>query len=119
MNHTHYNKLLFLFSGGGPGGSYGNSFGNGFGGYGGFGGNQNKFNPNDTNNKFKPGQTDQQINQFSGGNGGLPSYNGYGTNNYNGQRNLGFGYYRGTDSYGFLPSRETNFYSGTGYRGYN
>lgn len=53
------------------------------------------------------------------GNGGLQSYNGYANSNYGGQRNLGFGYYRGTDSYGFLPSREVNYYSGTGYRGYN
>lgn len=53
------------------------------------------------------------------GNGGLNSYLGYNNNNYNGQRNLGFGYYRNTDQYGFGPSREANYYSGTGYRGYN
>lgn len=64
------------------------------------------------------------INKFnvrrnlSGGNGGLQSYNGYNNNNYNGQRNVGFGYYRGTDSNGFIPSRELNYYSGAGYRGY-
>lgn len=61
--------------------------------------------------------------QFTRGNGGLQSYNGYSNNNYNGQRNLGFGYYRGTDQYGFgggsAPSRDLSYYSGTGYRGYN
>lgn len=56
-----------------------------------------------------------------GGNGGLNSYYGYNNNNnYQGQRNLGFGYYRGTNSYGFIPSRESSFPTeGGGYRGYN
>ncbi|XP_055306402.1 keratin, type I cytoskeletal 10-like, partial [Sitodiplosis mosellana] len=72
--------------GGGYGGGYGSSgIGGGYGGYGGY-----------------------------GGNGGLQSYGGYNNNNYSGQRNLGFGYSRGTDSYGFGgPSRELNYYSGT------
>lgn len=66
------------------------SFGGGYGGYGGY-----------------------------GGNGGLPSYIGYNNQNYNGKRNLGFGYYHGTNSYGLIPSREMGYTPGTGYRGYN
>lgn len=57
-----------------------------------------------------------------GGNGGLSSYMGYNNNNYNGQRNLGYGYYRNSDQYGFVPSSRDmnlNYLSGTGYRGYN
>lgn len=56
-----------------------------------------------------------------GGNGGLNSYYGYNNNNnYQGHRNLGYGYYRGTNSYGFIPSQEGSFPTeGGGYRGYN
>lgn len=55
-----------------------------------------------------------------GGNGKLNSYYGYNQNNYQGHRNLGFGYYRGTNAYGFIPSQESTFPSeGGGYRGYN
>lgn len=113
--------------GGGYGGSsFGNSFGSGgfggsnayggYGGYGGFGGK--KTSNNDIASNFEPFRV-RVKSHIQPGNGGLSSYNGYSNNNYGGQRNLGFGYYRGTDSYGFLPSRETNYYSGTGYRGYS
>lgn len=55
-----------------------------------------------------------------GGNGGLNSYYGYSNNNnYQGHRNLGYGYYRGTNAYGFIPSRESSFPTEGGYRGYN
>lgn len=54
-----------------------------------------------------------------GGNGGFSQYMGYNNPNYNGQRNLGYGYYRNSDSYGFTPSRDLNYLSGTGYRGYS
>lgn len=60
-----------------------------------------------------------QFRRHNIGNGGLNSYLGYDNNNYSGQRNLGYGYYRNSDSYGFLPSRDSNFYSRNGYRGYN
>lgn len=44
-----------------------------------------------------------------GGNGGLNSYFGYNNDkNYQGHRNLGFGYYRGTNAYGFIPSRDSD-----------
>lgn len=101
-----------------PGGGYGAGIGggglggSGYGGYGGYGGKC-----------FTKMKSNKWINikliLFTWGNGGLQSYGGYTNNNYGGQRNLGFGYYRGTDSYGFGPSREMNYYSGTGYRGYN
>lgn len=71
----------------------------GYGGYGGYGG--------------------------ANGNGGLPSYSGYNNNNYYGNRNMGFGYYQGTNSYGLgvpnLPNTGniTPQNNPTGFRGYN
>lgn len=70
------------------------------------------------------------------GNAGLPSYSGYNNNNYYGNRNMGFGYYQGTNSFGLgVPSLANPNYpnpsvvssSGTvtqqnrptGFRGYN
>lgn len=94
---------------GGGGGYYPNSNGFGGGGYGtnvlggsGFGGN---------------GFGSSGFGGYGGygGNGGLSSYSGYGNSNYGGHRNLGYGYYQGSNAYGFLPS--SNVVSG--YRGYN
>lgn len=35
-----------------------------------------------------------------GGNGGLPTYYGYNSNNYYGNRNLGYAYYKNTNTNG-------------------
>lgn len=86
------------YLGGGVGG-YGNTGGfgstGGFGGYGGYNGNS-----------------------------GLPSYFGYNNPTYTGNRNMGFGYYQGTNSFGLgqptLTTRSTlTQQSPTGFRGYN
>ena len=49
-----------------------------------------------------------------GGNGGLQSYFGYNNDNYYGNRNLGFGYYTGTNPTGVTSSNLVS-----GFRGYN
>lgn len=46
---------------------------------------------------------------------GLNSYYGYNSRDYFGTRNLGYGYYTGTDSRGFPVTPNAV----TGYRGYN
>lgn len=53
-----------------------------------------------------------------GGNGGLPTYYGYNSNNYYGNRNNGFGYYKDTSAEGL--SRLSDSRDGShGHRGYN
>lgn len=100
-------------------GGYNNGYGGGYngyngGGYGGYNGGGGYY------------QGSNQLGGFGGyggyggysGNGGLPSYLGYYDQDYQGHRNLGYGYHRGTDAFGFFRPREP-IPRVNGFRGYD
>lgn len=102
--------------------NYNYNGGGGYNGYNGFGGNNGGYGGN---NGGYNGLGTNFIGQGGyggyggfGGNGGLPSYYGYNTNDYYGNRNIGYGYYSNTNLNGF-PRTYTSPSIISGYRGYN